>query len=85
MFDRCNEEGRPVRGFGRVVVGETLVAPVGEEGAGLKGGRVVGGHENGGYEGGEGREVGVGVGEGEEVGCTVEDFVVDAAGCQGLV
>lgn len=51
-----------MRGFGGVVVGEALVAPVGEEGTGLERGCVEGGNEYGRYEGSDSCEVGVGVG-----------------------
>lgn len=51
-----------MRSFGGVVVGEALVAPVGEEGAGLERGRVEGGDEYRRYEWSDSCEVGVGVG-----------------------
>lgn len=42
VLDGGEEEGRPVRGFGVGVGGDALVAPIGEEGAGLDGGSVAG-------------------------------------------
>lgn len=80
MFNGCNKEGGPVRGFGGGVGRETLVAPVGEEGTSLEGGCVGWGGKERGDEGCEGCEIWGRVGEGEEVCCAVEDFVVDAVG-----
>lgn len=40
VLDTSDEEGRPVGGFGGRVGREALVAPVGEESAGLEEGRI---------------------------------------------
>lgn len=84
MFDACDEEWGPVCGFGVVVGGETLVAPVWEECAGLNGRCVGRGEEKGGDEFLELGEIWLRVWKGKEVGGTVEDLVVDSVGGVGM-